>query len=309
MKFIAAADIHIHSKVPENRKGDYFGQVTDKFQKLLDITVKHSDDKLLVVAGDFFDSSTVAYKVTQKIMEMLMDNEVHLLVVPGQHDLRYHVGELKNTPLGILATCDLVSILNPRNRYTIKDVSFVGAGWNEEPETEADVLVMHRMITKKGELWPGQTNYSSAHAILRKYPWAKCIISGDNHAPHTLKSNGKLQINCGSMVRSTKSQVGFQPRVHLIDTNSCNTWTTTSIKIPCLPDDEVFDFSKIAIEELKGEAKKEAEKKIAEFINTLPVTAKEKPNFKTILNNVVAHVDPKKSVRTIIDNIMEEVSC
>jgi len=305
--FIAGADLHIHSKVPENRKGDYFGQVIMKFSHLLAYTIRFSAPGLLVVAGDFFDAPNVPYKVTKRVIELIKESGIEVLVVPGQHDLRYHVSGLDNTPLGTLEAAGVVSILSNTCRYAPKGmngVTFIGSGWNEEPQEEADVLVMHRMITKKGELWPGQKNYSTAHAILRKYPWAKCIISGDNHTPHSLRTDGKLQINCGSMVRSTKSQIGYQPRCWRVDTS---TWKAKPIKIQCLSDEEVFDFGKIAIEEIKEESKKEAEKKIAEFIDTLPKNSKERPDFKNILNNVVAHVDPKQSVRDIIDNTMERV--
>lgn len=310
MIFVASADLHIHSKVPENRKGDYYGQVMKKFEKLLEITTKYSDENLLVVAGDFFDSPSVQYKVVRLVMEKLIDANVKVLVVPGQHDLRYHVTGLDNTPLGILSTCKLVTILNPTDKVEIAGTSFIGSGWNEEPETEANVLITHRMITKSGELWPGQTNYSSAHAILRKYPWASCIISGDNHAPHALRIKGgidehRLQVNCGSLVRSTKSQIGFQPRAYLIDISK---WTAKPVKIPCLPDKEVFDFNKITIEEMKDESKGEAEKKIAEFINTLPKNDAERPNFKKILNNVVQFAEPKQGVKDIINETMERVS-
>ena len=171
INFIASADLHIHSKIPKNRKGNYFGQSITKFTYLLKFAKDYCDRQaVLVVAGDFFDSSTVPYKVTNMVIDLLIKNNVKLLVVPGQHDLRYHVSGLDNTPLGTLDTCKLVTILGPKEPIEVNGVTFIGAGWDEEPEEKADVLVMHRMITKKGELWPGQTNYSSAHAIMRKYP-------------------------------------------------------------------------------------------------------------------------------------------
>ena len=308
---VSAADLHIHSKCPKSRKGDYYGQVIKKFAELLKITIKWSNVKTLIVAGDFFDSPQVPYKVVRLVLAMIKESGVHILVVPGQHDLRYHVGGLDNTPLGILQTSGQVEIITPkRSKTEIFGCTFVGAGWNEEPEEEADILVMHRMITKKGELWPGQTNYSSAHAVMRKYPWAKCIISGDNHIPHALRIKGgiddhRLQVYCGSLVRSTKSKIVFQPRVYLIDVFN---WKAKPIKIPCLPDEDVFDFNKIAIEEIKEEAKAEAEAKIAEFISTLPQDEKERPSFKKILQSVVDHAKPKDSVINIINSTMERVA-
>jgi len=288
MKFIACADIHLSDKCPKSRKGNYFKQILVKFEYILKRTQK-TDSKLLVIAGDFFDTTKAKYKVTNKI----------------QHDLNYHVSGLDNTPLGILETAGAISILNNKTTITIGGVTFIGAGWNEKPKEQADVLVIHRMIVKKGELWAGQTNYSTAHAILRKYPWAKCIISGDNHLPHSLRTKNKLQINCGSMVRSTKAQINYQPRCWIIDTEK---WETKPIKIKCLASDDVFDMNQIEIDETKDDAKREAEEKIAAFIDTLPNTEKEKPNYKSILSNVIDQTKPKKNVMNIINQTMERIN-
>jgi len=308
MKFISCADLHITDRCPKNRKGNYFGQIIDKFEFILKTTMK-TDSKILVIAGDFFDSAKVKYKVVNKVLFLLQKYNVRVLAIAGQHDLNYHVGGLDNTPLGILETSRVVTILKPDSVVKINGISFMGCGWNEIPQIEADVLVMHLCITKKGELWPGQTNYSSSHAIMRKYPWAECIISGDNHMPHALRIKGgfsghRLQVNCGSLVRSTKSQLDFQPRAYLIDISN---WRAKPIKIPCLPAEDVFDFDKIAIDEIKGEAKKEAEAKIAEFISLLPKNQTEKPSFKNALNSVIAYSKPKQSVMNIINSTMEKL--
>ena len=306
MQFTAVADIHIHSKVPKNRKGDYLQQVIDKFEFILK-TAEKTDSRILVVAGDFFDTARAKYKVTNKILKLLQKyKEVKVLVIAGQHDLNYHTGGLDNTPLGILETSKAVTILRPDSITNIDGISFIGCSWNEIPEMEADVLVIHKMIVKKEPLWPGQTNYSTSYSILRKYPWSKVIISGDNHLHHTLRTkDNRIQINCGSIMRSTKSQIEFQPRVYQVD--SLN-WKIKSIKIPCLLPEEVFDFSKITIEEMKEDYKKEAEEKIASFISTLPKNQQEKPNFQKILSNVVENTKPNKDVKNIINKLMEEIS-
>lgn len=303
---VVTADLHITNKVPKSRKGDYFGQSLEKFSKILDITRDYAQSNLLVVAGDFFDSARVPYKVTKVILEMIKQSGVYVMVVPGQHDLNFHAGSLENTPLGILQATGLVEVLTPKtSRTTYEGITFIGAGWNEEPEEEADILVTHRMVTKKGELWPGQTNYSTAHSIMRKYPWARVIVSGDNHAPHVLRTKkGTTQINCGSMMRSTKDQINFEPRVYLVD---CNNWKAKAIKIPCLPVEEVFDMEHIVVEEMKDESKRIAKEKIAGFIETLPKNDLERPNFQKILSNVVEHVQPNEDVRNIINFTMEKI--
>ena len=303
--FIACADLHLTNKRPLNRKGDYYSQILNKFAQLLGYTKRDSDLNLMVVAGDFFNSPTVPYKVVIKVMEMIMEVDVDILVVPGQHDLRYHVSGLDNVPLGILDIAQQVTILQPNKIVTYNGITFAGAGWDEEPDIKSDVLVLHRMITKREPLWEGQKDFSIAGKILRKYPWANCVISGDNHMPHTFRKKGRIQINCGSMVRSTKTQIDFEPRVYLVN---AKTWKTKQLKYKIEPSEDVFDFEKIKQAVMKQESKEKAEKLIAKFIDTLPTKAKEKPDFKLVLKTVINDVKPNTNVKKIINQIMETVN-
>jgi len=303
MKIIVAADLHIRSKNPISRKGDYFSQVLTKFREILQITENNSG--LLFVAGDFFDSAKAPYYVVKKIIEIIKKYDVDIYVVPGQHDLLFHVGGLDNTPLGILQAAGVIKILSSTMKTKYYGISFIGSGWNDEPQEEADILITHRMITYKGELWPGQKDFSTAAAIMRKYPWAKVIVSGDNHLPHIVTGEGRYQINCGSMMRSSKDQIDFKPGVYLIDTKG---WKFDRIHLHIEDPDDVFDFSKITIEEMKKEAKKEAEAKISKFINSLPKTDQERPNFKRILSSVIEQADPSKAVKELINQTMERIS-
>lgn len=305
MKIVCCADLHFTAKIPKSRKAEYFEQALDKFNFILKETEK-TESKILLVAGDFFDSPTVPYKVTKTVLELIKKYNVNMLVVSGQHDQRYHVSGLNNTPLGILKAANVLHVLKNNEVYKFKGISFVGSGWGEDPEVKADIILTHRMIVKKDPLWPGQTNYSSAYAVLRKYPWAKCVVSGDNHLPHVLRTkDNRLQINSGSMMRSTKSQLNFQPRIYIVD---CSIWKVEMVKIPCLPFNDVFDMEKIVIEEMKEDSKKIAKEKIAKFIDTLPKNEYERPNFKHILNNIVEHIQPNEDVRNIINLLMERVS-
>ena len=307
MEFIASADLHICDNLPQNRKDkDYLDTCLNKFKNIMEIT-NETDSKLLVLAGDIFDSAKVKYLVLNAVLDIIYQYpRIKILAIPGQHDCRYHMGSLLDTPMGILQTTGVFHILND-NLVTINNISFVGTGWNEEidPEIKADVLVTHQMVTYKGELWPGQTNYSTAHAILRKYKKINVIISGDNHLPHLVESEGRLQINCGSMLRKSKDQIEFLPRVWSVDTEY---WTTSPIFLKIKPAEDVFDLDKIELEEITDIAKKEADEKIKAFIQTLPETEKERPNFKLILQSVVKQTNPSEEVVKIINSIMEKVS-
>lgn len=315
MKLLVTADLHITNKRPQNRKDDYFETCMNKFEQILDIARREEVEGILV-AGDFFDSPTVPYFVTKRVIELINDYYTALYVVPGQHDLRYHTSGLDNTPMGMLLTSGKVYLLHPDTKYNIRNTTIVGAGWNEEPSTEGDILVMHRMITMDGALFAGQdeSEYTTGHQLLHKYKWAKCIITGDNHQRfrvvsgsdgNGLNSDGRVLYNCGSMMRSSKSQVNYCPVVRLIDTDHWTFDSTEELNIK--PSEEVFNFEKMDREELFQEEKKRASEDIAYFVKSLETTEENKPDFKSVLQQVVAQVNPGNKVENIINKVMEEV--
>lgn len=299
--FIAAADLHLTNQRPEKRKGNYFEQILFKFEQILVTTKRFTHTNLLVVAGDFFDSPTVSYDTTREVIKIIKQHNVDILAVPGQHDLRYHQSGLKNTPLGVLVESGFVSMTNNSD---FSDFNIELVGWNEEPTKEADILVIHKTVTEEFGLFPGH-DYTNAKTILKQYPWAKLIISGDNHRPHLVKFKNRFQLNCGSMVRKKKDQIDYIPAVWGITLNP-------KIKIQQLPlnvepSEKVFDFDKIDKEEVQDEIKKEAEKLINKFTQELEKEENTKINFPKILKKVIDETKPKKEVKQKASEIMEKI--
>lgn len=312
MEFISASDLHITNKRPENRKDvDYSKTCFQKFNKLCK-AASLTKNKVLVVAGDFFDSPYVPYEVTRTVIKIINQYKIKILVVPGQHDLRYHKKGLKNTPLGVLESAKAVSILSSKKVLKIDGVTFIGGGWEEEPKVNADIFVTHQMVTKEGPLWPGHTDYISAEAaLMKKYSWAKCIISGDNHKPHLLEKDERIQINCGSMLRKSKDQVKYKPSYVKVSISSKGV-SCKFVPYIIKPVKDVFDFEKIKREETLNKAKEEAVLKsdvsINKFIDSLPKNLADRPDFKSVLQQVVKSRKPTKSVKNLISDIMEKVS-
>lgn len=307
MKFIACADLHITNSRPLNRKDDYFQTVLEKLEQILSLSVR-MEAQCIVVAGDFFDLPTVPYMVTKAVLDLLTKWGQRMLVVPGQHDLRYHAQGLDNTPLGILKSSMCIELLHPSIPYKIGGVNFIGAGWNESPLVDVDcvgsyVLVMHKMVVETTKLFHDQTDFVSSTALLKKHMWAKCIITGDNHRPHVVHAKKGIQINCGSMMRSTKDQLGYEPGVHLVDTGN---WEVRTIPLIIKPPQEVFDLAKIEKMETFEQAQIIAEESINEVGESLIFDGK-RPNFSNVLAKIVEEIAPNESVKNIIYNVMEEL--
>ncbi len=307
MIFTAISDLHLSDKKPRFRKdSNYLETCYRKLVSILDHAVKYSD--ALVIGGDVFDYPTVPRYVVTEVQNILSRYNIRIFVIPGQHDLRYHAKGIKNTPLGNIVSSGKMELLSPDTPIEVKGIRFVGKGWEEEVTCKGDVLVTHQMVTKKGPLWPGQSDFISAPGILHQYKDFKCIISGDNHKPHFFippKEPGRLQINCGSIMRSSKDQTEHQPILWYIDTSDY-TFTSTNLNIEKAKN--VFDFPKMAWEETKELARKEAQEKIDAFVDSFDQKEGEKTDFKIIVKKVIADTKPNESVKNIINEIIEEVS-
>jgi len=306
MIFADISDLHFTDKKPKYRSdASYLSTCFDKFRQVLDLCIKRKA-RALVIGGDVFDYPTTPRYVVTGMQNLLSKYDIEILVIPGQHDLRYHAKGLDNTPLGNIISAGMMTLLVPHVQYVVDGIEFVGQGWEEKVECEGDVLVTHQMVTKKGPLWPGQTDFISAAGLLNQHKGFKCVISGDNHKPHSFVSrDGRIQINGGSIMRSSKDQVDHQPLIWFVDTDD---WSFQPEKLDIEPPEEVFDFSKMATDETKDNARKEAQEKIDAFVDSFDQKEGEKTDFKTVVKRVVEDTNPSEAVINIINDILESVS-
>lgn len=310
MKFVATADLHIIDRTPRFRKDDYYKTILNKFKQICKLAGENG--KLLVIAGDIFDTPNVPYEVTRDILEIIQKSKIDVLVVAGQHDLRYHQKGLKNTPLGILQTAGAVKLLSPDKALNSFDnISFLGVGWNQKVNSQADVVVTHTMVINENKLWEGQEEYTTAKEMLNDlYPFARCIISGDNHQPFIVKQKSRLLINCGSMMRKSVDQIDHKPKVYIVNMDKCKISLKESL-LSIEPASDVFDFDRLEnetrIKGIKSDSEEAIKQKTKDLIDLLPSEEREKPKFKNVLKLVIEKSKPSDSVKEIINDIMEDI--
>jgi len=307
MIFSAISDLHFSDKKPKYRKDpSYLSTCFLKLERILDHVVV-TGSTTLVIGGDIFDYPTVPRHVVTDMQILLSKYDIRILVIPGQHDLRYHAKGIANTPLGNIVSSGLMELLTPNKPIIIEGVRFIGKGWEEKVSCEGDVLTTHQMVTKKGPLWPGQSDFISAPGILNQHKDFKCVISGDNHKPHSFvppKEPDRLQINCGSIMRSSKDQVDHKPLIWTIDTSD---YSFHSDELNVQEAKKVFDFPKMALDETKDIARKEAQEKIDAFVDSFDQKEGEKTDFKTVVKRVINDTKPNEAVKNIINGILETV--
>lgn len=226
MKVLCTSDWHIRYNRPRNRKDEnYFDTILYKINWILDQTKNYD---IILQAGDMFDTwkiSHVPYFLTKILSEIFLekiwDKGKKIFSVVGQHDQRYRCG-LSDSPLSVLEVAEIVWIA--KEEELGDGVVLYGCGYGEEvpsPKSKEDfnILLIHKMITEDGPLWPGQTDYISGKAFLKKYPY-DLVISGDNHQSFISTYRDKTLINCGSLMRSNVDQISHIPCAYIFDTDT-----------------------------------------------------------------------------------------
>jgi len=272
MKILAVGDFHLSDKRPRSRKDNYAESMRLKVREILQIA---RDEKVeaIIQPGDFTDSweSPDKFKTTW-IKEF--KNSPPMYTIPGQHDMRYHTSDIKNTPLGVLV--EAIDNMHQAGENGIslennsgENIFLYGAPWNQPiPKITTpkafNILVTHRMIVMD-KLWAAQENYEVAGTFMRKSKF-DLVISGDNHTSfHYAQPDGRLLINCGSLMRSNIDQESHRPCVWVFDTQDILRQIYLELKVQ--PFSDVMDLDRAKIEKKISDQKnlklEELEKKLS----------------------------------------------
>lgn len=291
MKILATGDWHIRNTVPEKRIDDYLNEQGKKLAWLIGLAA-HEKCRFLIQPGDFFDSHKASDKLKRWAIRRLKFSKCPtILTIFGQHDLRYHSSDTKNTPLRVLEASGVVDIIGEAKE---ENVNFYGASWFEDipkplhqdsPKKDIHILVMHKMVIKNKKLWEGQEDAKFGNAFLRTHPF-DLIVSGDNHGSFSISQGKRHLINCGSLMRMTTAQLNHKPCVYIYDTDDRS---IGKHYIPIEPAEKVFDLSTIEKEEKEN-------KELKAFVSRL------KDNIK------IDGLDYAKNLKNCIDENRKEIS-
>jgi DNA repair exonuclease SbcCD nuclease subunit len=303
MKIAVMADIHLLERRPKFRTDNTPKTVIDKFIWTLNKATEE-ECELYCIPGDLFDTWKLQDKFVTTIAEVLFrfKNKLRIIAVAGNHDMRYHMTDIKNTPFGILNAAGLIQIPSYINPIAIGDHLLYGIGWGDEKHLDDitiegnEILLIHKMITEGKPLWPGQTNWIGGKAFMRKYNF-KYIFSGDNHQRFISKIGDRVLINSGSLLRRRKDQQEHVPTLTVLD---CAENTVDEYPIPISPAEEVFDTDKISKENRVDEYKNQMEKLI-EVIKSKNASVKPLEILQEIIEEQKPYQDVVDHINAIID--------
>jgi len=299
MKIVCSGDWHIRSTATKYRNPDYYDLMFGKIEWILQLAAKVGS-LVILQPGDFFDTPDISNKTMIKVIQTI--GETRVFTIYGQHDTKYR--NIDNTALTILAEADVVELLNdePVEYEENKQVDIYGASWETDiPKVDNknhyNILVLHRMITKGGPLFPDQTDYDDATKFAKSYNQFDLIVSGDNHQSFSYIAEHDHEatlINCGSLMRMTTAQYKHKPCVWIADTIK---GTVEQHFIPIKPAAEVFKPEAAEI--------KERDEKMEAFIKTLTVSKDDsKLSFEDNLKKIMASQKLGSNVTDLIDTFI-----
>ncbi|MHA2065066.1 MAG: metallophosphoesterase family protein [Candidatus Thorarchaeota archaeon] len=290
MKFLLTGDWHIRQTAPERRIDEYWITVYKKINFIIDLAVQEGCEAILQ-PGDFFDSHKANDLLKRYAITWLRNkiDKVKVFTVFGQHDLRYHSSDLRNTPLAVLYAARIIRVLHNHEPLKLGKVHIYGASWFEDiPEViepdKLNILVMHKMVIANEKVWDGQEDYKLGNILLRTLPF-DLIVCGDNHQHFVVIAGNKKLVNCGSLLRTRIDQVHHAPVVYIYDINYK---TLEQHEIPIKPFDQVFDMTKV-------EEEKKRNKEMEAFVERLTGEVE------------LEGLDFVKNINTFVETYKEEI--
>ena len=234
--------------------------------------------------GDLFNSAKVDPVVSNMLHRELQALIEKMWIIAGNHDLPFHSWDLVHQ-------ASIFPFLSGTTTGNTPSV-FPGASNFGTEEREEEIMFIHQLVFPGFDL-PPESGGISSRELMRKYPSAKWIFTGDNHNGFHDHYKGQTLVNPGCMLRQSAALKDYTPVCYFVDTEDA------IIEIP-IPDDETL----ITDEYLQKEEEKEA--RIEAFIEKIQskteITLSFKDNMKLAMENKKLSPETVKTTRKILEN-------
>lgn len=230
MKLLITGDPHIMWRQPIARTDDFMETQIHKLSFITDLMKQY--DAVWINPGDTFDEARSYY--SNELMNFITTHLPDSIGVAGNHDLvDNNITNYNKSMLSIAERLGIFKLLPIDNtpHYLTPSVHVTGFHYGQpfahtNVEGECNIAVFHGMVVDSMDLRSKEFN---AESLLKEYPEYDFIITGHNHKTIVKTVDNRTLINAGSIYRITASQVDFEPRVYIVDTQ---TKEIIEIKIP-----------------------------------------------------------------------------
>lgn len=308
IRLLAVGDLHLRSTAPAVRKDDFLMTMDRKLDFIFE-TARNERTDAVVFPGDVFDKSNPPHGLVEYAVRKFKDSGLTFLFVYGQHDLRYHTLDKKNSPLGVLATAlGKNAIVLCENSFDLvaQDVRVrvYGSSWGESiPETLSSanstkeksvgtyaVFVLHRPVTVDRLPWTHEYLLHTSE-LVDACPGADVFVVGDNHKRFIDVINDVQIVNMGSVMRQTADQKFHDPGVEIL------TFGKSGISnkfIPIPIESDVFEAD-------ETQDKEERDQKLADLASMLQKDYNSEMSFKEHMDAVMRSMQPCAALSILIE--------
>ena len=247
---IISADWHLRRSRPKSRIDDFFISQEKKVRFIFELAKDLNCP--LIIAGDLFEKPRPGEFVKQWLINLIVEYNVKILCVAGQHDIPNHnLALLPDSGIGVLEAAGVITLMtDPNNPQVFGDYVIYGCAFGMTPagivtnKDKKNILIWHHMVIDE-PLWEDQVA-DKAGKILRLNPQFDLIVTGDNHTTFIYDRKGKWLVNPGSLMRKEADQVDHLPSVFIY-----NDGKVDRVFLPI--EEDVFNVSHIAEAKEKGE--------------------------------------------------------
>lgn len=268
MRLLTLNDLHLASRPPAARVDDYEAELFELLEQVAALA-KRVEAKGVLIAGDIFHAkSRVSIGLLVRLVRWCRDLQragVHVLVIPGNHDLLYNrYDSLPDQPLGLLIAVGAMANVSTRPgldqsvRLTESDVVVRVVGvpfpdamdldrWRALPASdpgETAVILGHCFADVGGGEYFGEPVHAYA-ALADACPWGRVFVFGHDHADRgVVRIEDRWFVNLGALSRGAISDedVSREIKCGLVDVGPSGV-AVTQVRLRYRPAAELFDLN------------------------------------------------------------------
>lgn len=231
MRLIVTADWHLREDKPRCRIDEDWLETQRKAVQFVYSTAKDREADVAIV-GDIFglERSIVHPSIVNMFLDIALKSDANTYVLAGNHDLPYHNWEYVGaSSYGLLASmCSM-----PMSK--IKSLSEIGMAANFRCSIEGaceKFVFVHELVFR--DIIPYRAKGRTAQELLDEFKNADYVFIGDNHRHFVFKSNDRIVINPGCLIRQASDFKEYQSVIVFVDTNK------EELEIITVPDNEAL---------------------------------------------------------------------
>lgn len=219
MKVLFVGDPHFDSSTPLSRLDSYRKLTLDKLSDILEISI-NNNVKYVIMTGDVFDKLDQSLSYIHDLLtitNLFKDNNIEILSVIGNHDLKYNnMAYFDTTPLNLLFKVDAIKHLDTLSLSEFNTIIY-GIDFND---LDKDITVDNKYYNVLVAHYALENTVPNESLDNTKVQQFNLVVSGHDHKDYPMKQIGNTTVlRPGSMTRRTRDEYNLtrDVGVYLLD--------------------------------------------------------------------------------------------